>query len=74
MMLEERMTTPTWWQRIRAAVNTEYERRLRRASRLDEHGHTPHLHDHHDHAAAAEPAESSDDAVIVNLPRGTRTH
>lgn len=64
------MSETSWWRSLQAAVNAEFERRLRRASRLDEHGHTPHLHDHDDESAV--PAE--DEAVIVNLPRGTRTH
>ena len=63
------MQKPSWWRRLQDAVNAEYERRLRRASKLDEHGHTPHLH----HAPEPAEATAEDEAVIVNLPRGVRT-
>lgn len=57
------MAEPTVWQRFLAAVNREYERRVRAASLVTEYGADQH---HHDDAA------EEDAAVIVNIPRGTR--
>jgi hypothetical protein len=50
----------SWLSRLIAAVNAEYERRIRRASLVTEYG----AHHHED--------EGDDDgAVIVNVPPGT---
>lgn len=71
---------PSIFQRLAAAIEREYERRVRRASQVHEYG----VHDDHGHAAqpdhlpvTPEPPEdpASDDAVeIQNIPPGTRRH
>ncbi len=67
------MSEQSWWQRIRAAIEREYERRIRRASLLEEFSPaTDHHHHHGQHAEPGQPAEEEDGAVIVNVPRGTR--
>jgi hypothetical protein len=51
--------------RLRAAVEREYERRIRAASLVTEYGaHGHHSHAHHD--------DDDGGAEIVNLPRGAR--
>lgn len=59
------MSTQSWWQRAIAAINREYERRIRRASLVTEYGANHHGHDHDDH-------EDGEAAAIMNVPRGTR--
>lgn len=72
------MTEQSWWQRAIAAINREYERRIRRASLVGDAAG--------DHHAAHTPADSGDAATmndqgaatldegeaaeIVNLPKG----
>lgn len=57
------MAEQSWWRRAQAAVNREYERRIRRASQVTEYGaHIQHGHEDDDGEAAA----------IMNVPRGTR--
>lgn len=51
-------------QRFVAAINREYERRIRAASLVTEYGAAHHAH-HDDHDDEAEVA------VIANVPRGT---
>ncbi|MFN3374714.1 MAG: hypothetical protein ACK44M_14250 [Chloroflexus sp.] len=67
------MSEQSWWQRLVSVIEREYERRIRRASLLGEF--KPAGDDHH-HGHAAEPAHTEhveeDEAVIVNVPRGTR--
>lgn len=53
------MAEQSWWRRSLAAINREYERRIRRASQVTEYG----AHTHHDDDEAA---------AIINVPRGTR--
>lgn len=55
------------WQRLVAAINREYERRIRAASLVTEYGADHHAHD--DHQDEGDEAEV---AVIANVPRGTR--
>ncbi|WP_322821384.1 hypothetical protein [Chloroflexus sp.] len=67
------MAEQSWWQRLVAAVEREYERRIRRASLL---GEFKPADDHH-HAqvsAASTPDHAADEeeAVVVNVPRGTK--
>ncbi len=52
------------WRRLVAAVNREYERRIRAASLVTEYGAQPH-HDDHDE-------DEGEVAVIANVPPGTR--
>ena len=59
------MAEPNAWQRFLAAVNREYERRVRAASLVTDYGADQH-HPHDDEA------DDGDAAVIVNIPRGTR--
>lgn len=53
------------WRRLIAAINREYERRIRAASLVNEYGARHHGHTHHDDTDA-------EVAVIANVPRGTR--
>jgi N-acyl-L-homoserine lactone synthetase len=67
------MAEQSWWRRIITAIEHEYERRLRRASLLGEF--KPVDDHHHSHAVAttiSEHAVDEEEAVIVNVPRGTR--
>ncbi|GAB4424440.1 MAG: hypothetical protein OHK0015_03180 [Chloroflexi bacterium OHK40] len=57
------MAEAPFWQRFVAAVNREYERRIRAASLVSEYGG--------DHHGGDEP-EGGEVAVIANVPRGTR--
>jgi hypothetical protein len=59
------MAEQNLWQRLVAAVNREYERRIRAASLVAEYGA------HHAHGAE-EPDDDAEVAVIANVPRGTR--
>ena len=75
------------WKAITDAVYREYDRRIKRASLVTEYGmHHGHVADHADHAHAEEAhadttnedaAQTSDvdeeteEAEIVNVPRGT---
>lgn len=60
------MATQNLWQRLLAAINREYERRIRAASLVTEYGAAHH-------ATHAEDAEDDGEAaVIANVPRGTR--
>jgi hypothetical protein len=66
------MAEQSWWRRIITAIEHEYERRLRRASLLGEYKPAD---DHHSHTTAATTsthAVNEGEAVIVNVPRGTR--
>lgn len=53
------MATSSWLTRLIAAINAEYDRRVRRASLVTVYA-APHSHD-----------DDDDGAVIVNVPRGT---
>lgn len=53
------------WQRFIAAVDREYERRIRAASLVVEYGAAHHAHDDDDD-------DEAEVAVIANVPRGTR--
>jgi len=55
------MAEQRWWKRVVAALEREYERRIRRASQVSDYGAAHH--DSHDDGEAA---------VIMNVPRGTR--
>jgi hypothetical protein len=57
------------WQRLVAAINREYERRIRAASLVTEYGAGHHAHDDDHHEDEGDEAEV---AVIANVPRGTR--
>jgi hypothetical protein len=50
-----------WFQRLLDLIEREFERRLRRASGLDQ----PNAHDH----PATPAAEEEEEAEIVNIPR-----
>lgn len=73
------MTEQSWWQRAIAAINREYERRIRRASLLGDaadHHHSAHTPDDKVVAAAvsdqgAPAPDEGEAAEIVNLPKGT---
>jgi hypothetical protein len=54
------MATTSWLKRLTAAINGEYERRIRRASLVTEY-RAPHH----------EEADDDDGAVIVNVSPGT---
>jgi hypothetical protein len=54
------MATTSWLKRLIAAINAEYERRIRRASLVTEYGTNHH-----------EEADDDDGAVIVNVSPGT---
>lgn len=58
------MSEQSWWRRTIAAIQREYERRIRRASLVTEYGAAHHGHGD-DHQPDDEVAE------IVNVPRGT---
>ncbi len=62
------MAEQSWWRRIITAIEHEYERRLRRASLLGEYKPAD---DHHAHTTSTHPTDE-EEAVIVNVPRGTR--
>jgi len=51
---------PSWWQRMAAAVEREYDRRIRTASLVERYG--AHAHGEEDEEEQAE---------IVNVPKGT---
>lgn len=61
------MAEQTFWQRLIAAVNREYERRIRAASLVREYGA-----DHHGRLEHSDDADEGEVAVIANIPRGTR--
>ena len=52
------MTAPTWFQRFLAAIEREYDRRLRRASSLPEHPYS------------LETEDEGEVAEITNVPTG----
>jgi hypothetical protein len=60
------MAEQQFWQRMIAALNREYERRVRAASLVREYGA-----DHHGDAVHEEEADGGEVAVIANVPRGT---
>ncbi|WP_129628375.1 hypothetical protein [Candidatus Oscillochloris fontis] len=58
--------------RVLAAINGEYERRIRAASLVTEYG-AGHGHGHHDdHHADHHEEDEGDAAEILNVPLGTR--
>lgn len=59
-----------WLNKLIAAVNNEYERRIKAASQVIAYG-LHHGHDHADHPAAHDDDED-EGAAIANVPRGTR--
>ncbi len=59
------MAEQNLWQRLTAAMNREYERRVRAASLVIEYG----ANQHSVHQDATEAAAEA--AVIMNIPRGT---
>lgn len=66
------MAAQSWWQRAIAAINREYERRIRRSSLVTEYGAGHHGHGH-DHAQPDHGEHDEGDAsVIMNVPKGTR--
>ncbi|HMQ29136.1 MAG TPA: hypothetical protein PKD53_00340 [Chloroflexaceae bacterium] len=66
------MAQQRWWRRVLAAIEGEYERRIRRASLVGAYGAG-----HHGHGAAEGPAtdvsplDDGEEAAIVNVPKGT---
>ncbi len=58
------MVEQSLWQRFIAAVDREYERRIRAASLVTEYGA------HHEHHA--DDDDVGEVAVIANVPRGSR--
>jgi hypothetical protein len=50
----------SWWQRMAAAIEREYDRRIRAASRVESYG----VHAHGEE-------EEEEQAEIVNVPKGT---
>nr|WP_044200619.1 hypothetical protein [Oscillochloris trichoides] len=67
------MAQQSLWKRMLAAVNREYERRIRAASLVTEYG-AGHGHGHHDdhHADHHEEEDDGEAAEILNVPLGTR--
>ncbi|WP_205703835.1 hypothetical protein [Candidatus Chloroploca sp. Khr17] len=61
------MAQQHWWQRAIAAIDREYERRIRAASRVTEYGVSHHHHDEHD-----DNGDDGEVAEIMNIPKGTR--
>ncbi|MCX7789982.1 MAG: hypothetical protein N2378_05015 [Chloroflexaceae bacterium] len=59
------MAEQSWWRRLVAAVDREYERRIRAASLVTEYGASHHAEHEEEHAEEGEVAE------IMNVPRGT---
>lgn len=67
------MAEQSWWQRLVAAVEREYERRIRRASLLGEFKPADdHHHAHVSVASTPDHAVDEEEAVVVNVPRGTK--
>lgn len=64
------MAEQSFWQRVIAAVNREYDRRIRRASLVSEYGASHHGEHHADHDDN-DLLPHDDEAAIVNVPRGT---
>jgi hypothetical protein len=64
-----------WFSQLISSINTEYERRIKAASQINEYGEH-HGHDHGSSAphAAHPPDEPDDDAgaEITNVPPGTQ--
>jgi hypothetical protein len=58
------MAEQQFWQRLVAAVNREYERRVRSASLVGEYGAGHHGAEQHED-------DGGEVAVIANVPRGT---
>lgn len=56
------MAQQSWWRRMAAAIDHEYDRRIRAASLVTEYGAAHHSHEEDDEG---EPAE------IMNIPKGT---
>jgi hypothetical protein len=56
------MAQQSWWQRVIAAIDHEYDRRIRAASLVTEYGAAHHGHTHED---------EDEPAVITNIPKGT---
>jgi hypothetical protein len=54
---------------IVAAIDREYDRRIRRASLITEYGATHHGHPEEAHGAA-DASEDDGDVAIANVPRG----
>lgn len=78
------MAQQSWWRQILAGINAAYERRIRAASLVTEYGADHHGH-HADHGPAAgrnaehtsaadRHADEEGEAIITNVPRGTRIH
>ncbi len=66
------MAEQSLWQRVIAAIEGEYERRIRRASLVSEYGAAQHGHgDYADGSQAAPEASADEEATIVNIPKGT---
>lgn len=68
-----RGVTVGWFRKILEAVETEYDRRIRRASEVIAYG-MKHG-EHHDHAHPPQQehtAEGEKEAVVTNVPVGTR--
>ena len=59
------MAEQNLWRRLVAAIDREYERRVRAASLVSEYGAAHH-------AGGAVEAAEGEAAVIANVPRGTR--
>lgn len=59
-----------WFTRIFNGVYREYDRRVRRASQIEEYGAGSH-HGHDDAPIEVTLADDEDSAEIVNVPRGT---
>jgi hypothetical protein len=57
-----------WFAQFINVINTEYERRIKAASQINEYG------EHHGHGAHAHANESEEDAgaEITNVPPGTQ--
>ncbi|MFV9506167.1 MAG: hypothetical protein AB4911_16570 [Oscillochloridaceae bacterium umkhey_bin13] len=72
------MAEQSLWRRMVAAVEREYERRIRAASLVTEYGASHHDHHHtsdHQPTGHTETEIDQDDgefAEIVNVPKGTR--
>jgi hypothetical protein len=61
-----------WFARFINAINTEYERRIKAASQINEYGEHHGHAAHHGHAEPDHTDDTDDGVEIMNVPRGTQ--
>ncbi len=66
------MAEQSLFKRVLAAIDREYERRIRAASLVTEYGAGHGHHDDHHHDDHHEDEDEGDAAEILNVPLGTR--